>query len=70
MKKLLIALATTIALVGPAAHATDLCKGPDYGTCRSSKGKVCYKFGRCCKNSHDWATEIRDETICKREKTK
>jgi hypothetical protein len=33
--------------------------------CHDFFGKACFATTNCCKNSHDWATEIRDGTVCK-----
>jgi hypothetical protein len=48
----------------------DFCRDPDYGGCHDINGKTCYKLSNCCKNPHDWATEIRDKTICRQKRTK
>jgi hypothetical protein len=42
-------------------------KDPDFcedGGCTDAKGRICYELSNCCKNSHDWATEQRDKTVC------
>jgi len=38
--------------------------------CFNENGETCYKLSNCCKNRHDWATQLRDETVCKRKPTK
>ena len=43
----------------------DFCDGANDDRCTDAKGKICYKLSNCCKNSHDWATEVRDGTVCK-----
>jgi len=69
MRKLLIALTTTVAIVGPA-HAVDFCREPDGALCHDENGKVCYKLSDCCKGDHDWATQHRDGGVCKKKPRK
>jgi len=72
MKKTLLTGIAALFLATGAAHANtkDSCQDPDYGRCRDIKGDTCYKQSNCCKNTHDWATQIRDGTVCKQKPRK
>jgi hypothetical protein len=56
---------TVLFLATGTAHAKDFCRE---NKCSDYNGKICYKMSNCCKNPHDWATEIRDKTICKQKR--
>jgi hypothetical protein len=64
MRVITIAIAALLLATG-TAHAKDFCQDPNNGRCLDVNGKTCHKLSNCCKNSHDWATEIRDKTVCK-----
>jgi len=64
-KLLLIGAALWVLFYASGAHAIDMCRERD-SRCSDENGKTCYKLSNCCKIAHDWATQIRDETVCKR----
>ena len=68
MKKALLTGIAALFLATGAVHAKDSCQNPDYGRCRDINGKTCYKTSNCCKNAHDWATEVRDKNVCKQKR--
>jgi hypothetical protein len=68
-KLLLIGAALWVLFYASGAHAIDMCREPD-SRCYDINGKRCYKLNNCCKISHDWATEIRDKTVCKQKPRK
>ena len=71
MRILLTGIAALLLATGTAhAKEKDFCRDPDYGGCLDVNGKTCYKLSNCCKNPHDWATEIRDKTICRQKSAK
>jgi|SRR6516164_6252101 len=55
-----------------AAHAADYnsCANRYFGRCHDENDKTCHKSSNCCKNAHDWATQIRDKSVCKRKPRK
>ena len=67
MKKTLLTGIAVLLLATGTANTKDFCQD---NRCFDINGKICYKESNCCKNSHDWATEIRDKTICRQKRAK